>query len=280
MGGISLFESINLDSYWPFLVIAGVSVSIAIIVELINMVTKLRERLEHIHNQQNRIYGIVEKMIKQINRLDNKLFFMRDVRDNDAQNLTPIITEKKDMPGNFITNQLEFNIEGDTKYFHNDILSNGFLTWDILLKALHFPNDKNDSPGFIALDIARKSNIVSQCLQASEDFLNLLAQDGIYLDDLKIESPPAQAWVNFVKNEKNQQKRRLRCIGIEKHIEKLKIRMRSDTIFRDTSLILLRRFDMLLQDHLGTAQDYQIFKIAETRSGKAFLIVGQISDIF
>ena len=44
--------------------------------------------------------------------------------------------------------------------------------------------------------------------------------------------------------------------------------------------MLMRRFDVLLRDHLKLANDDQIFKIAETRTGKAFLIVGKLSDSF
>ena len=60
----------------------------------------------------------------------------------------------------------------------------------------------------------------------------------------------------------------------------LKIRLKSDVVFRDTALMLMRRFDKLLQDRLESAEDHQIFKIADTRSGKAFLVVGKISDAF
>ena len=117
-------------------------------------------------------------------------------------------------------------------------------------------------------------------LQVSEDFLNLLAQDGIYLDDLKIDPPSVTAWVNFIKNEQSGHGKRLSCNGIDDHIKKLKIRAKSDVIFRDTALMLMRRFDKLLRDNLKTADDHQIFKISDTRSGKAFLIVGKISDSF
>ncbi|MDG2473689.1 MAG: hypothetical protein P8M50_00230 [Paracoccaceae bacterium] len=216
----------------------------------------------------------------QMHQLDNKLFKIKLANKTQETLATIIAEDQVETEEILIKDQLELNIKEKSQELPKSSLETDFLSWDILLKALHFPNDKNDSEGFIALEIARKNNTVLQLLQVSEDFLNLLAQDGIYLDDLKIDSPSVEAWLNFVKPEKKHYVRRLSCVGIDEHIKKLKSRTKSDTVFRDTTLMLMRRFDKLLREKLATAEDHQIFKIADTRSGKAFLIVGQISDIF
>ena len=223
---------------------------------------------------------MIEKNLLHCNRLDSKLHqisSLNQIKEEGKKELEQTIAK---VEANNMEYQLELNIKEKTNALPNFALDTNFLSWDILLKALNFPSDKNDSSGFIALNEARKNNTILRLLQVSEDFLNLLAQDGIYLDDLKIEPPQVQAWLNFVKNDKQQYNRRLDCIGIDEHIMKLKKRTKSDTVFRDTSFMLMRRFDKLLKDKLGSAEDHHIFKIAETRTGKAFLIIGKISNIF
>ena len=184
------------------------------------------------------------------------------------------------MADSFFEKQLELNVNTLPKEGQNAHKNNDPLTWELILKALHFPNDEHDLMGFSALKIARKNNTFSELLQDSEDFMNLIAQDAIYLDDLKIEPPPVEAWLSFISTNQNPNRRRLNCVGIDRQIKRLKSRIKTDTIFRDTSLMLMRRFDVLLRDHLKLANDDQIFKIAETRTGKAFLIVGKLSDSF
>ena len=245
---------------------------------ILHSISKLTSKIEIVRENQDKFQKIIKKIQLQVQRLETsfkktKSFPPAQYRDFESEEDIKIDSDSE-------RKQLEFDIkERELELWKNDLTLRP-LAWDILLKALHFPHDKNDKAGFMALELARKDNSISQLLRVSEDFLNLLAQDGIYLDDLKIEPPPIQAWLNFIKIDKNQHDRKLNCIGIEGHIKNLKLRAKKDTVFRDTALMLLRRFDKLLRDQLQGAEDHQIFKISETRSGKAFLIVGKISDTF
>ena len=247
---------------------------------LIVMVVKLNKTLILALNQLDNSQAKVKKLDIQVQKLDNKYITITNNLKLKSSGLNLGELDKKDSLNSFVEKQLELNVNTLPKKGQNAHKNNNPLTWELILKALHFPKDKDDIMGFSALKIARKNNTFSELLQVSEDFLNLIAQDGIYLDDLKIELPPTEAWLNFISIDQNRNKRRLNCIGIDRQIKRLKSRIKSDAIFRDTSLMLMRRFDVLLKDHLKLANDEQIFKIAETRSGKAFLIVGKLSDSF
>ena len=242
--------------------------------------SKLHTAIENLTDRQTTLEKKIKNNSMQAQQLHNKLIKISSTVKPQERVLGVIEQNKLETEGSFINDQLELNITDKNKNQSADKLENNFLSWDVLLKALNFPNDENDLIGFSALNLARKNNTILQLLQVSEDFLNLLAQDGIYLDDLKIDPPSVTAWVNFVKNERNEHVKSLNCSGVDQHIKKLKMRAKSDVVFRDTALMLMRRFDKLLRDKLETAEDHQIFKISDTRSGKAFLLVGKISDAF
>ena len=52
------------------------------------------------------------------------------------------------------------------------------------IRALHFPETAEDEAGFAALRRALKDRKAAQLIQAAQDVLTLLSQDGIYMDDL------------------------------------------------------------------------------------------------
>ena len=248
--------------------------------KLISLTTEFKHSLNEITKRQDKIEEQIKKVSVQVNKIENKIAVIS--QGDLVQKITfKRVDENKELDYEDITkNQLELNIKEKNNLLTDYTFSAETLSWDILLQALNFPKDKNDIFGFEALKLAKKNSVVFQALQASEDFLNLLAQDGIYLDDLRIEPPSIQAWINFLRPEKKGDSKKLNCLGIDLHLEKLKLRLKADTVFRDTSLMLARRFDKMLREKVGTASDNQIFKLSYTRSGKAFLIVGSICGIF
>ena len=248
--------------------------------KLISLITEFKRSLNEITKRQDKIEEQIKKVSGQVNKIENKIAVISQA-DLVQKTTFKRVDENKELDHEDITkNQLELNIKEKNNLLPDYTFSAEALSWDILLQALHFPKDKNDIFGFEALKLAKKNNVVFKALQASEDFLNLLAQDGIYLDDLGIEPPSIQAWINFLRPEKKGDSKKLNCLGIDVHLEKLKLRLKADTVFRDTSLMLARRFDKMLREKMETASDNQIFKLSYTRSGKAFLIVGSICDIF
>ena len=56
--------------------------------------------------------------------------------------------------------------------------------WPDLVRALDFPRDADDTAGFRALKAALRHHGLAQMLQAAEDVLNLLSQEGVFVDEL------------------------------------------------------------------------------------------------
>ena len=67
-----------------------------------------------------------------------------------------------------------------------------------LVRALDFPRDADDRDGFRALRSALRHHGLAQMLQAAEDVLNLLSQEGVFVDELPMEPVDAAAWRRFI----------------------------------------------------------------------------------
>ena len=56
--------------------------------------------------------------------------------------------------------------------------------------------------------------------------------------------------------------------------------MRQDPVFRDTAHHFLRQFDRTLNEFEQTATDQELSDLAETRTARAFMLLGRVSGTF
>ncbi|NNU79625.1 hypothetical protein HMH01_04145 [Halovulum dunhuangense] len=149
-----------------------------------------------------------------------------------------------------------------------------------MIRALNFPRDANDTDGFAVLRRALSDQELARLLQASEDCLNMMAQEGLYMDDLFPAPASADDWRQFAKGGAARAALMpLNGITDTKALETVKGRMRADPIFRDTALYFQRRFDHLLQRIAPEADDGSLLRFVDTRSGRAFVLLVQAGGI-
>ncbi len=149
-----------------------------------------------------------------------------------------------------------------------------------LIRALNFPDDENDAEGFAALRRALKDRTARQLVQASQDVLTLLSQDGIYMDDLRPDNSAADLWRRFAKGERGEAVTALGRIGDRSSLALAAGRMREDTIFRDTVHHFLRKYDQMLVLFEREATDRELLDLAETRTACAFMLMGRVTGTF
>ncbi|OUS04378.1 hypothetical protein A9Q96_15635 [Rhodobacterales bacterium 52_120_T64] len=154
------------------------------------------------------------------------------------------------------------------------------MDWSDLLRALDFPRNEKDAEGFRALRLAKRDEETGQLLRAAEDILNLLSQEGIYMDDLRPEIAPAYDWRSFAEGTRGSDVTTVGGIIAPEAMERIKAREKTDQIFRDSSLYFLRRFDIMLKSFTSGASDAQIQMLADTRSGRAFMLLGRAAGMF
>jgi hypothetical protein len=149
--------------------------------------------------------------------------------------------------------------------------------WDDLVRALDFPRDAEDQDGFRALRSALRHHGLAQMLQAAEDVLNLLAQEGVFVDELPMEPVEAHAWRGFIRGVRGPKIAGLGGIRDPRALEAARGLMKSDSIFRDSALFFQRRFDGVLGEFAADADDARLEALAATRSGRAFMLLARLN---
>ena len=149
-----------------------------------------------------------------------------------------------------------------------------------IIRAANFPNNDNDFAAVNAIKQALKNRNMAQLLQAAEDMLNLLAQDGIYMDDLHVAASSAVQWRAFAAGKRGADVASVGAIHDEAALKKTRARSRKDQIYRDTALHFQRKFDVILGDFARHGSDAEILALANTRTGRAFMLMARVSGTF
>ncbi len=149
-----------------------------------------------------------------------------------------------------------------------------------LIRALNFPDTERDEVGFAALRRALKDRQARQLVQASQDVLTLLSEDGIYMDDLRPDRAHPDVWRRFAKGERGRAIASLGGVRDRSCLALTVSRMRADTIFRDAAHHFLRKFDQMLVTFEDTATDEEIADLSETRTTRAFMLLGRVTGAF
>ena len=149
-----------------------------------------------------------------------------------------------------------------------------------LIRALNFPEDASDQAGFKSLRRALSDPRTAPMIQASQDLLTLLSQDGIYMDDLSPERARPEVWRLFAVGERGQEISALGGIRDRASIALAAGRMRSDSIFRDTAHHFLRSFDRLMASRADGLSDSDLIRLGDTRTARAFMLMGRVAGLF
>jgi hypothetical protein len=148
------------------------------------------------------------------------------------------------------------------------------------VRALHFPESPEDKAGFRALRLALEDRKSSRLIRAAQDVLTLLSQEGIYMDDLKPERCRPEVWRRFASGERGREIAPLGGIRDRSSLALTASRMREDPIFRDAAHHFLRSFDKTFAEFEKNATDSELADLAETRTARAFMLLGRVTGTF
>ncbi len=152
-------------------------------------------------------------------------------------------------------------------------------TEDFIL-ALNFPETAEDRDGFMALRRAMRNRNAAELIQASQDILTLLSQEGIYMDDLAPDRARPEIWRRFAEGQRGRSIATLGGIRDRSSLALSAARMRQDLVFRDAAHHFLRKFDQTFSAFEKTATDESIARLAETRTARAFMLLGRVAGVF
>ena len=154
------------------------------------------------------------------------------------------------------------------------------MTTEEFIIALNFPDNPDDKEGFRCLRLALEDRDAARLIRAAQDVLTLLAQDGIYVDDLRPDRARPELWRRFAAGERGRAIAALGGIRDRSSIALTSGRMRADAIFRDAAHHFLRQFDRSFQTFEKTATDQDIVELADTRTARAFMLFGRVAGVF
>lgn len=154
------------------------------------------------------------------------------------------------------------------------------VTVEDMISAMNFPETADDVAGFAALRRALQDRRVSKLIQASQDILTLLSQDGIYMDDLTPDRARPEIWRRFASGERGRTIAGLGGIRDRSSLALTSARMRQDSIFRDTAHHFLRTFDKTLAGVADDLSDAELIAMSETRTARAFMLLGRVAGMF
>ncbi|PCJ06858.1 MAG: hypothetical protein COB16_12350 [Rhodobacteraceae bacterium] len=148
------------------------------------------------------------------------------------------------------------------------------------IRALNFPETAEDEEGFAALRLALQDRKAAQVIQAAQDVLTLLSQDGIYMDDLRPDMARPEIWRQFAQGARGRSVAALGGVRDRTSLALTSARMKQDPIFRDAAHHFLRRFDQMFSDFESEASDTEISALGETRTARAFMLLGRVAGTF
>jgi type II secretory pathway pseudopilin PulG len=154
------------------------------------------------------------------------------------------------------------------------------LETDDFIKALNFPENAQDKAGFAALRRALKHRPTAQLVQAAQDILTLMSQDGIYMDDLKPDRARPEIWRRFAAGERGGAIAPLGGIRDRSSLALTAARMKQDPIYRDAAHHFLRLFDRTISGFVETATDAELSEFSDTRTARAFMLLGRVAGTF
>ncbi|HPD90880.1 MAG: hypothetical protein H6900_16500 [Rhodobacter sp.] len=148
------------------------------------------------------------------------------------------------------------------------------------IRALNFPETETDQAGFAALRRALSDHATAELVRAAQDVLTTLSQEGIYMDDLRPDRARPEVWRAFAQGARGPEVAALGGIRDRSCLALTYARMRSDPGFRESAHRFLRTFDRRFSVFEGQASDGEIAQFAETRSARAFMLLGRVTGIF
>ena len=154
------------------------------------------------------------------------------------------------------------------------------LSTDDFIRALNFPETAEDEEGFAALRRALRDRKTAHLIQAAQDVLTLLSQDGIYMDDLRPDMARIDVWRAFAQGARGRSVAALGGVRDRSSLALTSGRMKQDPIFRDAAHHFLRRFGQTFAEFEPMASDEEISAVGNTRTARAFMLLGRVAGTF
>lgn len=149
-----------------------------------------------------------------------------------------------------------------------------------MIRALAFPDGPDDQPAIEALRKALRDPDTARLLRAAQDVVTLLAEYGLFMDDITPDPVPQAHWAHFAEGGRGTEIAGFGRFADAAPVATVTSHMRSDEIFRDAAHHFLRLFERMLPDIAAPMSPEERTALEHTRSLRAFMLCGRAAGLF
>lgn len=149
-----------------------------------------------------------------------------------------------------------------------------------LIRALNFPSGPDDHDTIAALRAALRDHDHSRVIRAAQDVVTIMAENGLYMDSLQPGPAQPALWRRFAEGMRGDSVQAMGTIDDPAALDLIQAMLKGDEVFRDGAHHFLRHFDLMLTRIGGGLDDDQLAWLADTRSGRAFMLLGRAANVF
>lgn len=152
------------------------------------------------------------------------------------------------------------------------------LVIEDFITALNFPDSPEDADGIRALHQALADEPTAKLIRAAQDVLTLLADDGVFMDDLPVDPAPAAVWRRLARDGRGAALGPMGALVSPQIFDRVAERMAADQVFHDAAHHFLRQFDRSLAQLAEVGGDADLLALGETRTARAFVLLGRVAN--
>lgn len=149
-----------------------------------------------------------------------------------------------------------------------------------LVAALNFPDGPDDHDAIAALRAALADPEAARVIRSAQDVVTLLAQHGVYTDDLHGPATTPALWRRLMDGQRGPAVAGLAAMGDAEAARATAELMQRDEVFRDAAQHFLRQFDKALGRVAAELGDEGLEALVSTRSGRAFGLLAAVTGMF
>lgn len=146
--------------------------------------------------------------------------------------------------------------------------------------ALDFTDQHQKGDWAIAFNRVQSKGSYLDLMRFAEKTIDVFEEEGVFVEDIAIDLPPEHSWRAMAKNIRDSETEKLASIKDLSAKTLIKSRLKADENFQALSLRFQKRFIDMLEAMVPLSSTAELEALAKSRAGRAFAILGGISQTF
>lgn len=154
------------------------------------------------------------------------------------------------------------------------------ITLNDIAHVLNFSDQKEKGDWANAFAQLSQDGRYLDFIRMAEDVIEVLESEGIYVEDLNLRTAQSDIWLEFASGERGEAVQDLAGIRDPSVLALTRGRLRNDPKFHDVALRFQKQFIHMLDELSEGAADEDFLLLNQSRGGRVFIILAEISGLF